>query len=220
MKKNLLVVMMTLLPSLCSWAQKEYNMVITLNNGTTVTLGHNDIKEITFNDGEIAISGNMVNTIDSLAGVTLMQEERIMKLQNVADETRYVVEMTRAELYAQGNEINAQIEKAKADIDYARAEAEAKLVDVRAEVEEAYYRLMTFVDAQNALNQQQEDMNNQFMDLINYIFAMMQELHPELNNAPEVKKINSLRENPSTATIQEAIENLKSLAEIMKKKEK
>lgn len=220
MKKNLLVVMMTLLPSLCSWAQKEYNMVITLNNGTTVTLGHNDIKEITFNDGEIAISGNMVNTIDSLAGVTLMQEERIMKLQNVADETRYVVEMTRAELDAQVNEINAQIEKAKADIDYAKAEAEAKLVDVRAEVEEAYYRLMTFVDAQNALNQQQEDMNNQFMGLINYIFAMMQELHPELNNAPEVKKINSLRENPSTATIKEAIENLKSLAESMKKKEK
>ena len=73
MKKNLLVVMMTLLPSLSSWAQKEYNMVITLNNGTTVTLGHNDIKEITFNDGEIAISGNMVNTIDSLAG----DEERI-----------------------------------------------------------------------------------------------------------------------------------------------
>ena len=205
MKKNLLVVMMTLLPSLCSWAQKEYNMVITLNNGTTVTLGHNDIKEITFNGGEIAISGNMVNTIDSLAGVTLMQEERIMKLQNVADETRYVVEMTREEL---------------ADIDYAKAEAEAKLVEVRAEVEEAYYRLMTFVDAQNALNQQQEDMNNMFIDMIEYISAMMQELHPELNNAPEVKKINSLRANPSTATITEAIENLKSLAESMKKKEK
>ena len=132
MKKNLLVVMMTLLPSLCSWAQKEYNMVITLNNGTTVTLGHNDIKEITFNDGEIAISGNMVNTIDSLAGVTLMQEERIMKLQNVADETRYVVEMTRAELDGRVAEINAQIERAKRAIYDAKAEAEANLVDVRA----------------------------------------------------------------------------------------
>ena len=220
MKKNLLVVMMTLLPSLSSWAQKEYNMVITLNNGTTVTLGHNDIKDITFNDGEIAISGNMVNTIDSLAGVTLMQEERIMILQNVADETRYVVEMTRAELDGRVAEINAQIERAKRDIYDAKAEAEAKLVDVRAEVEEAYYRLMTFVDAQNALNQQQEDMNNMFIDMIEYISAMMQELHPELNNAPEVKKINSFRENPSTATIQEAIENLKSLAESMKKKEK
>lgn len=220
MKKNLLVVMMTLLPSLSSWAQKEYNMVITLNNGTTVTLGHNDIKEITFNDGEIAISGNMVNTIDSLAGVTLMQEERIMILQNVADETRYVVEMTRAELDGRVAEINAQIERAKMDIYDAKAEAEAKLVEVRAEVEEAYYRLMAFVDAQNALNQRQEDMNNEFVELISIIYAMMHELHPELNNAPEVKKINSLRENPSTATIQEAIENLKSLAESMKKKEK
>lgn len=42
---------------------KEYNMVITLQNGTTVTLGHNDIKNITFNGEEIAIDGNIVNTI-------------------------------------------------------------------------------------------------------------------------------------------------------------
>ena len=70
MKKNILLVMVTMLmTAVNALAQKEYNMVITLNNGTTVTLGHNDIKEITFNDGEVAISGNMVNTIDSLAGV-------------------------------------------------------------------------------------------------------------------------------------------------------
>ena len=71
MKKNILLVMvMMLMTAANALPQKEYNMVITLNNGTTVTLGHNDIKEITFNDGEVAISGNMVNTIDSLAGVT------------------------------------------------------------------------------------------------------------------------------------------------------
>lgn len=97
MKKNFLLAMVVMLmTAVSSFAQKEYNMVITLSNGTTVTLGHNDIKEITFNDGEVAISGNMVNTIDSLAQVTrdlncgildnmsynINQDNRIEKLAN------------------------------------------------------------------------------------------------------------------------------------------
>lgn len=82
MKKNILLAIVALMTSVCTFAQKEYNMVITLNNGTTVTLGHNDIKEITFNDGEISISGNMVNTIDSLAGVTVEQGYSIENLEN------------------------------------------------------------------------------------------------------------------------------------------
>ena len=97
MKKNFLLAMVVMLmTAVSSFAQKEYNMVITLSNGTTVTLGHNDIKEITFNDGEVAISGNMVNTIDSLAQVTrdlncgildnmshnVDQDNRIEKLAN------------------------------------------------------------------------------------------------------------------------------------------
>ena len=79
MKKNFLLAMVVMLmTAVSSFAQKEYNMVITLSNGTTVTLGHNDIKEITFNDGDVAISGNMVNTIDSLAQVSLnLEAERI-----------------------------------------------------------------------------------------------------------------------------------------------
>ena len=77
MKKNFLLTMVVMLmTAVSSFAQKEYNMVITLSNGTTVTLGHNDIKEITFNDGEVAISGNMVNTIDSLAQVSQNLEQR------------------------------------------------------------------------------------------------------------------------------------------------
>lgn len=78
MNKNFLLVMIVMLmTSVSSFAQKEYNMVITLSNGTTVTLGHNDIKEITFNDGKVSISGNMVNTIDSLAKVTSGMDEVI-----------------------------------------------------------------------------------------------------------------------------------------------
>ena len=82
MKKNFLLSMIIMLmTAIGSFAQdqKEYNMVITLNNGTTVTLGHNDIKEITFNDGAVSISGNMVNTIDSLSYVTRNLEDLTRK---------------------------------------------------------------------------------------------------------------------------------------------
>lgn len=87
MKKNiLLAIVMMLMTTVNALAQKEYNMVITLNNGTTVTLGHNDIKEITFNDGAVAISGNMVNTIDSLANVTKVLGNQIYAVAGAADQ--------------------------------------------------------------------------------------------------------------------------------------
>ena len=100
MNKNFLLSLFTLLLiSLCSFAQKEYNMVITLNNGTTVTLGHNDIKNITFNDGEVSITGNMVNTIDSLVQASkemaTRAEERMVEIaeertQKILVETNYI----------------------------------------------------------------------------------------------------------------------------------
>jgi cell division protein FtsB len=92
MKKNFLLAMVVMLmTAVSSFAQKEYNMVITLSNGTTVTLGHNDIKEITFNDGEVAISGNMVNTIDSLAQVSQNLETHIKAVEARSMEMSYEV---------------------------------------------------------------------------------------------------------------------------------
>lgn len=92
MKKNFLLTMVVMLmTAVSSFAQKEYNMVITLSNGTTVTLGHNDIKEITFNDGEVAISGNMVNTIDSLAQVSQNLEAHIKEVEARSMEMSYEV---------------------------------------------------------------------------------------------------------------------------------
>lgn len=70
MKKTIIAAILaaaTFLPTTLRAEDTEYNMVITLQNGTTITLGHNDIKNITFNGEEISISGNVVNTIDSIA---------------------------------------------------------------------------------------------------------------------------------------------------------
>lgn len=59
----------------------DYNMVITLQNGTTITLGHNDIKNITFNGEEISITGNAANSIDSLRSAIRDNSSRIDHLQ-------------------------------------------------------------------------------------------------------------------------------------------
>lgn len=97
-----------------SFAQKEYNMVITLSNGTTVTLGHNDIKEITFNDGEVAISGNMVNTIDSLAQVSQNLETHIKAVEARSMEMSYEV-LNRTDKLNQQVDVNMDVTKAKID---------------------------------------------------------------------------------------------------------
>lgn len=109
MKKNFLLAMVVMLmTAVSSFAQKEYNMVITLSNGTTVTLGHNDIKEITFNDGEVAISGNMVNTIDSLAQVSQNLEAHIKEVEARSMEMSHML-LNRTE------ELNQQVDFNMAD---------------------------------------------------------------------------------------------------------
>lgn len=176
MKKNILLVMvMMLMTAVNALAQKEYNMVITLNNGTTVTLGHNDIKEITFNDGEVAISGNMVNTIDSLAGVTKSLDDKILAVANAVD---------------------------------------AKFADYAV----AINSIVAFMEAQDALNEQQAAVNEQLMTSIDQIVYFMEKLHPELAGAPEIKRAKSISANASTADMKTAIENLKKALENINKK--
>ena len=139
----MLAIVMMLMTTVNALAQKEYNMVITLNNGTTVTLGHNDIKEITFNDGAVAISGNMVNTIDSLANVTTVLGNQIYAVAGAADQK--------------------------------------------------FNNVAAFVDAQNAVNNEQRNLNNaqealndSFDNAINTILSIMEILHPEIASAANV----------------------------------
>ena len=132
MKKNFLLAMVVMLmTAVSSFAQKEYNMVITLSNGTTVTLGHNDIKEITFNDGEVAISGNMVNTIDSLAQVSQNLEAHIKEVEARSMEMSHML-LNRTE------ELNQQVD--------------FKMADTKAALQNANELIKQQSDEINALN--------------------------------------------------------------------
>ena len=69
MKKNILIaIILYVFNSVAAFAQteKEYSMIISLQNGSTVTLGHNDIKNITFTGDKINAEGNVVTTIEEL----------------------------------------------------------------------------------------------------------------------------------------------------------
>jgi len=190
MKKNFLLAMVVMLmTAVSSFAQKEYNMVITLSNGTTVTLGHNDIKEITFNDGEVAISGNMVNTIDSLAQVSQNlkahindQETHIKEVEERSMKMSYDL-LTRTDALNQQVDINMANTNAKietlesygAALKNNIAAAENEIAETKA------YVANTEAALQNAndLIKQQSDEINVLNARIAALETLIEKYHPE-----------------------------------------
>ena len=180
MKKNFLLAMVVMLmTAVSSFAQKEYNMVITLSNGTTVTLGHNDIKEITFNDGEVAISGNMVNTIDSLAQVSQYLEQRTKEVEARSMEMSYDI-LNRTEMLNQQVDVNmdetkARIEELKSTLKNNIAAAETEIAETSAKVANTEAALQNA----NELIKQQSDEINALYAKIAILETLIEKYHPE-----------------------------------------
>ena len=183
MKKNFLLAMVVMLmTAVSSFAQKEYNMVITLSNGTTVTLGHNDIKEITFNDGEVAISGNMVNTIDSLAQVSQNLKAHIKEVEArsmlMSDELSYRTEELYKQVDANMAETNAKIETLESYDGALKnniALAEDKIAETSARVA---YTEAALQNANELIKQQSEEINA-LNTKITILEALIEKYHPE-----------------------------------------
>lgn len=183
MKKNFLLAMVVMLmTAVSSFAQKEYNMVITLSNGTTVTLGHNDIKEITFNDGEVAISGNMVNTIDSLAQVSQYLEQRTKEVEARSMEMSYDI-LNRTEMLNQQVDFNMDVTKAKIDeLKSYDAALKNNIAAAETEIAETSARVAnTEAALQNAneLIKQQSDEINALNAKIDALKTLIEKYHPE-----------------------------------------
>ena len=180
MKKNFLLAMVVMLmTAVSSFAQKEYNMVITLSNGTTVTLGHNDIKEITFNDGEVAISGNMVNTIDSLAQVSQNQETHIKAVEAMSMDMYHDLlnrtEMLIQQVEAKMDVTNARIEELKSTLKNNIAAAETEIAETSARVANTEAALQNA----NELIKQQSDEINALNAKIDALKTLIEKYHPE-----------------------------------------
>lgn len=182
MKKNFLlaiaVMLMTAVSSFAQNEQKEYNMVITLNNGTTVTLGHNDIKDITFNDGEISISGDVVSTIDNLRDFTYYLDNKMMVFR---DEQNTRIQELEDNMAEQFGDIDKKFNNMATTVDKNFAIYNDALTNMAATVDE------NFAIYNNALNEMASIMDNN----INAIVAMIEQLHPEIANSPKFKAVKT-----------------------------
>ena len=67
---------MTLAANAQSEETNTYNMVITMANGNSITIGPNEIQNIAFNDGAVVVTGQ---TIDGMVNQILNNEKMIYK---------------------------------------------------------------------------------------------------------------------------------------------
>lgn len=63
MKKIFLTLITALITILSISAQNTYNMVIEMNDGTKINIGPNDIKNMSFMDGNLTVSGESIDDI-------------------------------------------------------------------------------------------------------------------------------------------------------------
>ena len=129
MKKNILIaIILCVFNSVAAFAQteKEYSMIISLQNGSTVTLGHNDIKNITFTGDKINAEGNVVTTIEELKNrmeenykINQVQEARL----NKHEENLGTLDVRNAETREAVKENQLRIEENQARTAYQQSQA-------------------------------------------------------------------------------------------------
>lgn len=148
MKKNILIaIILCVFNSVAAFAQteKEYSMIISLQNGSTVTLGHNDIKNITFTGDKINAEGNVVTTIEELKNrieenykINLDQESRLYKHEDYLT----TLDVRNAETREVVKENQHKIEENQARTAY----QESRIKDLQVMIE----NLQAIIDKQNA----------------------------------------------------------------------
>lgn len=148
MKKNILIaIILCVFNSVAAFAQteKEYSMIISLQNGSTVTLGHNDIKNITFTGDKINAEGNVVTTIEELKNrieenykINKDQESRLYKHEDYLT----TLDVRNAETREVVKENQHKIEENQARTAY----LESRIKDLQVMIED----LQAIIDKQNA----------------------------------------------------------------------
>lgn len=98
-----------------------YNMVITMSNGTTISIGPNEVKDITFNDGEIQVTGQ---TLEQVVGQIGTNRIRIDSLSVVTNNLRDYIEVNYIDSQKMITEVKNQI----------RAQTNEALANVREEL--------------------------------------------------------------------------------------
>lgn len=86
MKRFFLLSLVATFVSLMSVSAQDntYSMIIKLANGTTLTIGPNEVDSISFNDGEITVSGSTISDlVNEIKKAQAESQMRIDSLSNV-----------------------------------------------------------------------------------------------------------------------------------------
>lgn len=151
MKKNILIaIVLCVFNSVAAFAQteKEYSMVISLQNGSTITLGHNDIKNITFTGDNVSAEGNIVtsfadlqNQVNYLHQETLKNQEQINYVEHKYDKA--FEEFGSKADKAYNDAVNKATEM-KAEVEAEAANMKADMQNMAAKMQENYMKNLDF----------------------------------------------------------------------------
>ena len=118
--------------------ENAYNMVIEMNNGTKITIGPNDVKNITFNDGELVVTGpTLQEWMETMQAQTAMLAQRTTNAEQAIDQVRANIE-TKANM--------ADVQTMKANMEAEIAALQAYLVDVKTGMEQLRVEYYSFID--------------------------------------------------------------------------
>lgn len=134
MKKKYLFLSLTLamVMALGAKAQEEtYNMIIKMADGTTVFINPNDVDSISFNNGEVSVSGS---NIDQLVQMIQESRDRTAKLET---DMAYNWDRT-ANLEAMMNNIISDLVKTKCVVDENSRRIKGDAVIINPETDEPY----------------------------------------------------------------------------------
>lgn len=139
MKKNILIaIVLCVFNSVAAFAQteKEYSMVISLQNGSTITLGHNDIKNITFTGDNVSAEGNIVTSFADLQNqfnesFTYLRNETMVNKEQI----NYVEHKYDKAFEEFGSKADKAYNDAVAKATEMKAEVEAKAEQMQADMQ-------------------------------------------------------------------------------------
>ena len=88
MKKIIILLLMPMAMLTASAQNNDYNMVIELKNGTTITLGADEVGNLTFNSETLSISGN---TIEDILAILAKNNAKIDELTGLVNQLQMAV---------------------------------------------------------------------------------------------------------------------------------
>ena len=128
-RKYFFTLMMMLAAALGVNAQENtYNMVIEMNNGTKITIGPNDVKDVSFNNGQLVISGP---TIQQFISHTQMQvdslgNEQLKSYALLRDLLQENSDRSKAEIYSLAYELERLRDSLQSNVNRLEAEIKAQ----------------------------------------------------------------------------------------------